>query len=198
MNTNNDKFIEASKRERYTLKYILPLIKEKMPKDYEWTEYITDIYGYDVYDCLLQAYIEGSIQKRFIIEVKIRDKHWEDLILETEKLKSLKSKIFDDKAQILYINITPKGTYIFNLTKLEKQNKLVKNTLMANKATMASRDEKVNKGVYFLNVGDALKLEWTFNENEYKESIQSVIKTNWENKAKKCLFDYLLGNEKEN
>lgn len=193
----DDNFVEASKRERFALKHILPMIKSKMSPTYEWTEYITDIYSKDIYDCLLQAYINGSIERRYIIEVKVREKHWQELILETKKFRDLKKKIFDDKAQILYINITPVATYIFNLTKLEKQNKLVRNTLMANKATMASREDKVNKGVYFLNVDDALKLEWTFDENEYKKSIPSVMKSNWENKSKKCLFDYLLGNEKE-
>lgn len=194
---NDDKFVEASKRERYSLKYLLPILEKLMPKVYQWTEYITDIYGYDVYDCLWQAHIDGSTQRRYIIEVKIRDTHYDELILETKKLRDLKSKVYDDKTQILYINITPIATYIFNLTKLEKDGKLVKNNLVANKATMVSRTDKVNKGVYFLNVSEARKIDWTFSEVEYKLSIKSVIKSNWENKSKKCLFNYLLGNEKE-
>jgi hypothetical protein len=191
---NDDKFVEASKRERYCLKYILPMIKNKIP-GYEWTEYITDIYGYDVYDCLLQAYIEGSIKKRYIIEVKVRDTHYDELILETKKIRDLKSKVLDNLTKILYINITPMGTYIFSISDLQKQNKLVKTKIVANRATMASRTDKIEKGVFMLNVSDAKYLDFKFNEADYQKSIKEVVKTNWENKAKKGLFDYLFGNE---
>ena len=88
------KFIEASKRERWCLMTILPLIKEMNPK-FTWTEYITDIFGYDSYDCLLQAWKDGSVKIRYIIEVKLRTNHYDELILETKKLNDLKKKILD-------------------------------------------------------------------------------------------------------
>ena len=53
----------------------------------------------------------------------------------------------DDLTKILYINITPKGTFIYNVTNLENENKLVANKIKANKATMASRKIKIEKGV---------------------------------------------------
>lgn len=187
-----DKFIEASKRERFALMNILPLLKSNT--NYDWTEYLTDIYSYDVYDCLLQAYIDGSIKKRFIIEIKIRDKHYDDLILETKKLKDLKSKVYDDITDVIYINVTPKGTYLFNVTKLQKENKLTTNKLMANKATMNSREHKIEKSVIYLDYNDAKFYPYTFSELQYKLSLNQIKKENNKHKQSFCLFEYIIKN----
>jgi len=191
-NTNN-RFIEASKRERFCLSNILPIIKNSK---YEWSEYMTDIYSYDVYDCLLQASIDGSVKKRFIIEIKIRDTHFDELILETKKLRDLKSKVLDhSNTEILYINVTPNKTYVFNLSKMEKEDKFSVNKLKANKATMESRTNKVDKNVIYLSITDARSIDFTFNEKEYQNSIKVVINENNRHKNNKNLFEYLFTND---
>lgn len=191
--TNEEKFIEASKKERYGLKYILPHIK-KLNTKYTWTDYMTDIYSYDVYDCLLQAYDNGSKKKIFIIEVKVRDTHYPELILETKKLRDLKTKILHPTiTDILYINITPMGTYIFNVSRLEKEGKLIPSKLTANKATMTSRTDKVEKGVIMLDINEAKFIDFTFNQLQYERDtkLDMIIKQNNEYKATKDMWDYL-------
>jgi len=157
---------------------------------------MTDIYSYDVYDCLLQASIDGSVKKRFIIEIKIRDTHFDELILETKKLRDLKSKVLDhSNTEILYINVTPNKTYVFNLSKMEKEDKFSVNKLKANKATMESRTNKVDKNVIYLSITDARSIDFTFNEKEYQNSIKVVINENNRHKNNKNLFEYLFTND---
>jgi len=53
----------------------------------------------------------------------------------------------------MYVNFTSYGTYIWNISKLRREEKMPKTTTMrANKATMSSTTDKVNKRVYLLPV----------------------------------------------
>ena len=188
------KFIEASKRERWCLRTILPLIKEMNPK-FTWTEYITDIFGYDSYDCLLQAWKDGSVKIRYIIEVKVRTNHYDELILEKKKLNDLKKKILDPTTtEIIYINITPKGTFLFNISRLEKEGKLITSKMIMNKSTMQSTSNKIEKGIILLDVVKARRFDFKFNEGDYLGWQTSLIENN-KGRATKDMWLYLIGKD---
>ncbi len=161
---------------------------------YDYTIYLTDIYGFDPYDGLLQFYHDGSTKKRWIMEVKIRDTHYEELLLEKKKLTELQKKVYDDLTDILYICVTPLQTYVYNLSTMMKQKQLVIHKLECNKATMESRkyEDKVNKVVYLLPTDLAKKIPYQFNEKSYQESKKVVVKENHQHQNNYCLFDYLL------
>jgi hypothetical protein len=67
-----------------------------------------------------------------IVEVKVRDKFYPELIFEKIKYDDLKKVrrqmdtkikkecLIDIKTRIIYINVTPQGTYFFDIDKLEK------------------------------------------------------------------------------
>lgn len=190
---NNEKFIEASRKERFCLNNLLPILRTDK---WEWTTYLTDIYGYDSYDCLLQAYREGEIKKRFVIEFKLRETHYGDLIFETKKLNQLKKVVYDDITDILYITTTPNGTYIFNISKLIKEDKLKVTSIVCNKATMNSRSEKVKKTVYMLDCDLAKFIPFKFSNTEYLQSIKVIEKDNNKHKARYDMFNYLINGEK--
>ena len=186
------KFIEASKRERWCLMTILPLIKEMNPK-FTWTEYITDIFGYDSYDCLLQAWKDGSVKIRYIIEVKLRTNHYDELILETKKLNDLKKKILDPTTtEIIYINVTPNGTFLFNISRLEKEGKLITSKMIMNKSTMRSTSNKIEKGIILLNIAKARRFDFKFNEVDYLKWQKSLEENN-KGRATKDMWLYLIG-----
>jgi hypothetical protein len=189
---NNDKFIEASRKERFCLNNLIPILRTN---NWEWTTYMTDIYSYDTYDCLLQAYKDGVIKRRFIIEFKLRDSHYGDLIFETKKLKSLKEVVYDDITDILYITTTPNGTYIFNISKLIKEDKLKVSTIMANKATMSSRTDKIKKSVYMLDCEWAKYIPYKFSNVDYMNSIKKVEQQNNKHKARYDMFNYLINKD---
>ena len=82
---------------------------------------------------------------------------------------------------------------------MEKENKFSVNKLKANKATMESRTNKVDKNVIYLSITDARSIDFTFDEKEYQNSIKVVINENNRHKNNKNLFEYLFtndGNEK--
>ena len=107
---------------------------------------------YDKYDCYYIVLDEQlNIKKRVIVELKIRDRYFDEYILEQKKYNSL-IKIREDlgltkdEMNILYINLCVDGTYVYDIDRLE----LKWDTLIANKATCDSRTNKVKKSVLYL------------------------------------------------
>jgi hypothetical protein len=188
MKYDNDKFIEASKRERYVLNQLLPKLMSN--KKYDWTYTLTDIYGYGVYDCLLQASIDGSAKKRFVIEVKIRQETYGEMIMESKKLNALKGCVLDDITEIVYISVLPNETYMWNISKL-LNNGLSTGTLSCPKSTMGDKT-KVNKVVFYLPKEKGELINFKFYEGEYQQSINEIVKDNTKELAKTALYRYLF------
>jgi hypothetical protein len=131
MNSTQKAFYEKSLLERGYLK----LIFDKLPTAYDYKTWMTPAEGYEVYDGVILRFEKGTSKliDRMIIEVKVRDKFYNDLILEKIKFNDLKKVkrqmdtktkkdcYMDVKTRLIYINITPEGSYFFDLDKLQKE-----------------------------------------------------------------------------
>lgn len=119
------KFYEKAVLERAYLK----LIFDKLSPKYDYKTWMTPAEGYDVYDGVLLRFKKDTseVVDRTIIEVKVRDRHYTELMLESIKyteLKKLRKSMnirtkkecyVDIKTRLLYINVTPSGSYLFDL-----------------------------------------------------------------------------------
>lgn len=129
--------------------------------------FTTDTYAaYDAFYHIIDTETH-SIKKRVLIEIKIRDRQFPEYILETKKLNSLKKIRKDlgfneDEMSILYINFCPNETIVWDIDKINNEVK----TLVANKATSISRDEKINKSVIYLQPSEGKQLNYIYNEKE--------------------------------
>lgn len=129
MNTQQ-KFYEKSLLERAYLKMIF----DKLPTTYDYKTWMTPADGFDVYDGVILRFKKGTSElvDRMIIEIKIRDKFYPELIFEKIKyddlkkarrsmdLKTKKECYIDVKTRIIYINVTPEGSFFFDIDKLSK------------------------------------------------------------------------------
>ena len=109
-------------------------------------------------DIFLDTYDEkGNKETRYIIEIKARKIHYDTLILEKGKFKYLKDILEKEKEEglyknykILYLNFTPKSTYIFDLTEQDFQNW---NKKWLPKTTASTSFNKY-KDITYLNIED--------------------------------------------
>jgi hypothetical protein len=130
MNAIQTKFYEKSLLERGYLKMIF----DKLPTAYDYKTWMSPAEGYEVYDGVILRFEKGTstLIDRMIVEVKVRDKFYPELILEKIKFEDLKKvrKQMDTKTKkecytevktrLIYINITPQGSYFFDLDRLQK------------------------------------------------------------------------------
>lgn len=130
MNATQIKFYEKSLLERGYLKMIF----DKLPTAYDYKTWMTQAEGYEVYDGVILRFEKGTSKliDRMIVEVKVRDKFYPELILEKIKYDDLKKVrrqmdaktkkecYTDVKTRLIYINITPQGSFFFDLDKLQK------------------------------------------------------------------------------
>lgn len=154
MNNAEFRFQEASKKERWALKHILP----------SQTKY-TEINSFDKYDAI--TLIKDT---KFIVEAKIRDTHYPTLLLETIKCNDLINESKKLAADIMYVVFTPDGTFIFNITKLLQSNpELFEiNNLNCPKSTMGDTTYKT-KTTYLLPIKFAKKHNFKFDVWKYLE-----------------------------
>lgn len=192
----NNKFEEASKKERFAFNQFIKLYNLYQSDKYEI--FITPDDGYDSYDVLIQEVDleSGIIIKRWIIEIKIRKErathcgYEEGFILEKKKYNQLKKMkdIDSEKNEILYINFTTEETLVFNLSEIdiEFERKFM------NKATMSSKKDKVNKLVSLLNHNDAKRYNYIFDEIQYRNNKYKIESENLINRKKSiCKEDRL-------
>lgn len=129
MNTQQ-KFYQKSLLERAYLKMIF----DKLPTTYDYKTWMTPADGFDVYDGVILRFEKGTstLVDRMIIEIKVRDKFYPELIFEKIKyddlkkvrrsmdLKTKKECFIDVKTRIIYVNVTPEGSFFFDIDKLSK------------------------------------------------------------------------------
>ena len=169
----NDRFVEASKRERYCLNIIFNKILKYNNKH---NLYLTSEYDYDRQDATLYIYKEHICVKGYIIECKLRKNNYDTYFYESKKHKSL-TKLKKEYSMgtnvpfsILYVNVTPSKTYIWDIDKILPETNKVK--VACNKESMSGDNIKIDKGVYELHINNSKHLEFTFNELEYQYSIK--------------------------
>lgn len=128
--TTQQKFYEKSLLERAYLKMIF----DKLPTIYDYKTWMTPADGFDVYDGVILRFEKGTstLVDRMIIEIKVRDKFYPELIFEKIKyddlkkvrrsmdLKTKKECFIDVKTRIIYVNVTPEGSFFFDIDKLSK------------------------------------------------------------------------------
>jgi len=112
----------------------LKMIYDKLPDKFIYKMYTTDPESKEGYDALLMRFDKDStyFKDRFIIEIKVRNDHYQSFMLEKSKLDGLKrirskkdrkinSECYtNDISRLVYITVSPQGTYWFNLDSLEK------------------------------------------------------------------------------
>lgn len=171
-----EKFKQAEIIERFYLLDVLPKLFIKYDYDY----FFTPIDSKNSYDAVVTTYSKktGKALKTFIIEMKVRNTHFDELIMEIVKYKRLKSvsKIID--ASMLYVNVTPRGYFIFN-------EDIITNSRVDegkfNKQTMTSTDDKIDKLCIYLDSDKARQIECNVNEDlllkniEFHKRIEKIL-----------------------
>ena len=143
---------EAATKERECLKQsnlLFLLANNYYSKGYEFvSEYITPIYGSDVYDVKIVLQKDKKFLTLFI-EVKVRNAEYDDYFLEVKKYNNLEKLVEQEGSQckLFYVNYTPNFQYIWDITTI-KGYKEVKREM--NKATSTSKFNKISKNVYLL------------------------------------------------
>lgn len=95
-----------------------------------------------------------SIEYNLDVELKCRRKHYDDLIIEKKKYKSLMDRCRDFGTIPVYINSTPKGVWGFYLQNLEikwEHKNLPKKTDFADRRT-------ISKEIGYLKVSEGVDL----------------------------------------
>jgi hypothetical protein len=178
-------FQEKGIRERKALSSIIPELFQAF-KNYKYS--FTPEESFDIYDGSVVVFnSEGSIDKRFIIEAKVRDAHYDELILEKKKFDDLvtESKKYD--AVIIYISVTPKGSYAFNLSNLvRKYGEFIWQEEYHNKQSVNKHLGKKKKWLTHLSVDLAKVINYTSND------IDNISQPNIEFKAQNKSLESIL------
>jgi hypothetical protein len=156
-------YYEKSEREREHLNLLLNVIfKENYKVYYSYSESKTK------WDAKVYLFNENNeCYKLVLIEAKVRDRHYDDLMLEVKKFNSLQAiskdwnkenkKTFGNETPpiyVMYISITPIGSFVFNLTnKTEKDFEWKEE--MHNKSTVFKGEGKELKKITYIPVSKA-------------------------------------------
>lgn len=192
----NDQFIQKSINERIILRKIF----SKMSNFYDWKYILTDETSYDLYDARLMKFKKdtGEILENYYVEEKIRDVHYDELMLEEIKYKNLigLAKKLDDKmnkecmtmikSKVLYISTTPKGSFLFNLSEIDfdKVEWQIKTLPVS---TVNRSAGKIEKKVCFLPIKLAKFI--TITSNDIVQNDDKIIKKVMINQTQnKCIF----------
>ena len=116
-------------------------IKATYLEDLEKSEHV-----YEYIDATSNGY-------RLTIELKCRHTHYDELILEKDKYKSLVNRANDLGFTPFYINSTPKGIYAFNLRIIK-----VKWTTKRLPSSTVDNGPAIDKEVALLHIDKAVKL----------------------------------------
>ena len=125
-------YVKKSILERIYLRKIFAML----PTNFDWQYYLTDEFGYSVYDMELLKFKKGTGEPigRYFVECKVRDQHWNELMLERKKFddlnieaskrdkKTKKESYLDLKSKLIYLCVTPEGSYWYDLNDIEKFN----------------------------------------------------------------------------
>lgn len=193
-------FLEKSIKERICLKNIL----QKLPTEYDYKSYFTPEESYDLYDGVLMKFKKNTSELlgRYFIEVKVRDTHYDTLLLEKKKYEDLikevdrKDKITnkecftDIKSKIVYVSVTPNGTYWFNLSDMEADKFEWLNEYHWASTTDKSKG-RINKVVTYLDINKAKLINVKSTDTYVNDKVQ-LDKIKVSQRQQKCLYEYLV------
>ena len=170
-----------SEKERIGLNKLFSKIY-KGEEGLDFYKYVTPAEGMDCYDGGGGILSGPNKWQRHIFEVKVRDTHYPELMLEKPKLESLLKKAKEFDAIVFYVSITPEGCFVFRLksSALEYEWKREMHWVST---TDKSRGKKL-KSITYIPQEEA-KLFKDINremiESEYEESIKPKVEL-----KKKC------------
>ena len=111
-------------------------------------------YGFSHWDCT--AFYETRLGRvDYILELKCRDTHYAELMIEQAKYDWLIEEAGKRSARPAYINWTPKGIYAWDLYRVKEP---IWETKSLPTTTHFEETELIPKVVGFLNVADAVEL----------------------------------------
>ena len=162
-------------------------------------QFTTDTYSaYDAFYFIIDD-VTHNIKKRVYIELKIRNRVFDSYLLESKKMNSLlkirKDMYFtEDEATILYINFCPNETIIYNIDKVKN---LPTEKLIANKCTVNSKTDKIEKTVIMLKPTDGKQIEYIINENEIikRLEIKQIVKNIADDKNAQNIWKEINGSK---
>ena len=155
-------YINESERERIMLNLLFSKIYNK--SDLQDNIHHTSSNSLDEFDSLVCRFKDNRIYKNHIWEAKLRPKNYPNILFEKIKHNTLKkvAKRFDGApCEILYVSTHPSGTYVFNITKLEAENKLEWIKEEHNVSTVEKWKGKVEKEIMYLPIEWAKKVDIT-------------------------------------
>ena len=128
------------------------------------------------YNCVYDAIIFDK--KIILVEIKIRDRIFDEYFLEYKKCKLIlkeikKTKLTKENIDIIYINFLKDQTVIWNINNFI-YNDVPYEIKPMNESTFISRTNKVDKKVYLLNPYDGkqidYKLDKEYLKNKYNQN----------------------------
>ena len=126
--------------------------KEEELFDFVKSKYLPDLkeseYKFSKYDCYSEKF-------KLDIELKCRATHYDDLLIEKAKYDALILRSKNHGTKAFYINSTPSGVFVFNLSALEEPQW---EDRMMPKTSHFSDREKIVKCVGYINISRAKKV----------------------------------------
>jgi len=141
------------------------------------------------FDCFIHVYNQdGNKVSSSIIEIKVRNTHYTDLLIENYKYNKLRrlekiEKQNFDKVNLYYLVFTTAGTYLFNLNtvpQIDWQNDSMP-------ATTFQADKNIIKKVGYLNIQDAINFNYIFDPSTVDNN--KVKKQFIQQKIDRCIFN---------
>lgn len=185
--------------ERIILKEVIKKLYDTKKIDIQY--YFTDVEGKDIYDGYTMMFDKttGRLIRSHLMEIKIRDTHYEDLMLEQKKLTNLKSKAEESGSSIIYISCTPNGSYVYNLTRLETEIGFEWVKQEHWKSTTNKSLGKKTKTITYLPTKYAKHIDVRQTDIEVLKRLRNAeekaIRTTVQGQQKKNLFDTLFNNK---
>lgn len=109
---------KKSQIERIALGKVFSIIY-KGKEGYDYYKFFTPEEGFDCYDGggakITYDSNHNSTMSRQLFEVKVRDTHYPELLLEKDKLENLWKKCKELDSTPYYVNVTPEGCFIWKL-----------------------------------------------------------------------------------
>ncbi len=164
---DKEAFLELERRERFALRKVMTFLNARDRHVYEL--HATQLDSDASYDAILFIKDKNdNVLQKYVVEVKNRSNSWDDLIYEHAKhVKLTKIAKANEGYDILYINISPEGTYMFPISEMT----LPKMTRMRMKHESFAKIQKDrDKRVYLLPRAEAIHIPVAFSEYEYQET----------------------------
>lgn len=195
-------YIQKSITERIFLRKVYEEIIKS--KNFDFKIYMTDEAGSDKYDARLIKFEKNTcnIIQNYYIEIKVREDDWGDLMLEKIKWNNLKSLVkkmdfktnrdcfLNIKSDIIYISVTPNGTWVWNLSKIisDKTEWIIKNCPVS---TVDPSRGRIDKEVFMLDKSKAKFFNIKTSDENNVDQIQ-IQKVLLNNKRNRCIFEGIL------